>query len=88
MKWYIFVILILPIAFACASSYTLGRIYEQRFSMKKIRSAALIGLLSNKDMPRLYHTNDDTPENVDPAVMSQCLEICLQAIYDIDAKFS
>lgn len=58
------------------------------FSMKKIRSAALIGLLSNQNMPKYYHTIDDIPENVDPAVMSQCLEICLQAIYDIDAKCS
>jgi len=58
------------------------------FSMKKIRSAALIGLLSNQDMPRFYHTIDDTPENIDPSVMSECLEICLQAMYDIDAKFS
>jgi hypothetical protein len=58
------------------------------FSMKKIKSAALVGLLSNQNMPQYYHTIDDTPENVDPAVMGQCLEICLQAMYDIDAKFS
>jgi Zn-dependent M28 family amino/carboxypeptidase len=58
------------------------------FSMKKVKSAALVGLLPNQDMPRFYHTIDDTPENIDPMVISQCLEICLQALYDIDAKFS
>lgn len=58
------------------------------FSMKKIRSAALVGLLSDQSMPKYYHTIDDIPENVDSALMIQCLEICLQAIGDIDEKFS
>jgi hypothetical protein len=58
------------------------------FSMKKVKSAALLGLLPDQNMPRFYHTIDDTPENTDPAVMGKCLEICLQAMYDIDAKFS
>ena len=58
------------------------------FSMKKVKSAALIGLLPDQNMPRFYHTIDDTPENIDPSVMGECLEICLQAMYDIDAKFS
>jgi aminopeptidase YwaD len=58
------------------------------FSMKKVKSAALVGLLPDQNMPRFYHTIDDTPENIDPAVMGKCLEICLQAMYDIDTKFS
>jgi hypothetical protein len=58
------------------------------FTMKKVKSAALLGLLPDQNMPRFYHTIDDTPENIDPAVMGECLEICLQAMYDIDAKFS
>jgi hypothetical protein len=58
------------------------------FTMKKVKSAALIGLLPDQNMPRFYHTIDDTPENIDPSVMGECLEICLQAMYDIDAKFS
>jgi aminopeptidase YwaD len=58
------------------------------FSMKKVKSAALVGLLPNQNMPRFYHTLNDTPENIDPAVMGECLELCLQAMYDIDAKFS
>jgi hypothetical protein len=58
------------------------------FSMKKMKSAALVGLLPNKNMPRFYHTINDTIENIDPKVMRECLEICLEAIYDIDSKFS
>jgi len=58
------------------------------FTMKKVKSAALVGLLPDQNMPRFYHTIDDTPENIDPAVMGECLEICLQAMYDIDTKFS
>lgn len=58
------------------------------FSMKKIKSAALVGLLQDGSMPRFYHTTDDTIENIDPKLMRTCLEICLQAIYDIDSKFS
>jgi aminopeptidase YwaD len=58
------------------------------FSMKKVKSAALVGLLPDQNMPRFYHTIDDTPENIDSSVMGECLEICLQAMYDIDAKFS
>ena len=58
------------------------------FAMKKIRSAALVGLLPDQNMPRFYHTMDDTPEHVDSEVMAVCLEICLQAMYDIDAKFA
>jgi len=58
------------------------------FSMKHIKSAALVGLLSNQNMPRFYHTINDTIENIDPNVMRECLEICLEAIYDIDSKFS
>ncbi len=58
------------------------------FSMKKIKSAALIGLLKDGNMPKFYHTTSDTIENIDPTLMRQCLEICLQAIYDIDSKFS
>jgi hypothetical protein len=58
------------------------------FSMKKVKSAAMVGLLPDQNMPRFYHTTDDTPENIDPNLMSECLEICLQAMYDIDAKYS
>ena len=58
------------------------------FAIKKIRSAALVGLLPDQNMPRFYHTMDDTPEHVDSEVMAACLEICLQAMYDIDAKFA
>jgi aminopeptidase YwaD len=58
------------------------------FSMKKVKSAALIGLLPDGNMPRYYHTTNDTIENIDPKLMKECLEICLQAIYDIDSKFS
>jgi len=39
------------------------------FTMKKVKSAALIGLLPDQNMPRFYHTIDDTPENIDPSVM-------------------
>ena len=58
------------------------------FSMKKIKSAALVGLLPNGSMPGLYHSTNDTIENINPKLMRECLEICLQAIYDIDSKFS
>jgi Zn-dependent M28 family amino/carboxypeptidase len=58
------------------------------FSMKKVKSAALVGLLSDKNMPRFYHTINDTIENIDPKVMRECLEICLQSIYDIDSNYS
>jgi hypothetical protein len=58
------------------------------FSMKKLKSASLIGLLPDGNMPRFYHTINDTIENIDPKIMRECLEICLQAIYDIDSKFS
>jgi len=58
------------------------------FSLKKIKSASLTALLPNNNMPKFYHTTNDTIENIDPKVMCECLEICLQAIYDIDAKFS
>ena len=58
------------------------------FSMKKIKSAALLGLLPNGSMPELYHTTGDTIENINPKLMKDCLEICVQAIYDIDSKFS
>jgi len=58
------------------------------FSMKKLKSAALVGLLPDQNMPRFYHTRDDTLEHIDSTVMARCLEICLQAIYDIDAKFA
>jgi hypothetical protein len=58
------------------------------FSMKKIKSASLVGLLPDNNMPSFYHTINDTIENIDPKVMKDCLEICLQAIYDIDSKFS
>jgi len=58
------------------------------FTMKKVKSAALLGLLPDKNMPQFYHTIDDIPENIDPSVMGECLEICLQAMYDIDAKYS
>ncbi len=58
------------------------------FSLKKIRSAALVGLLQDQNMSPFYHTMDDTPNHVDPSVMAACLEICLQAIYDIDVKFA
>jgi len=58
------------------------------FSMKKIKSAALVGLLPDGSMPSLYHTTNDTVENINPKLMRECLEICLQAIYDIDSKFS
>jgi hypothetical protein len=58
------------------------------FTMKKVKSAALLGLLPDQNMPQFYHTIDDIPENIDPSVMGECLEICLQAMYDIDAKFS
>jgi hypothetical protein len=58
------------------------------FSMKKVKSAALVGLLPDQNMPRFYHTTNDTIEHIDPKVMRECLEICLEAIYDIDSKFS
>jgi aminopeptidase YwaD len=58
------------------------------FTMKKVKSAALLGLLPDQNMPQFYHTIDDIPENIDPSVMGECLEICLQAMYDIDAKYS
>ena len=58
------------------------------FSMKKIKSAALVGLLPNGSMPELYHTTNDTMENINSKLMKDCLEICIQAIYDIDSKFS
>jgi hypothetical protein len=58
------------------------------FSMKKVKSAALVGLLPDKNMPRFYHTINDTIENIDPKVMRECLEICLQSIYDIDSNYS
>jgi len=58
------------------------------FSMKKLKSASIVGLLPDGNMPRFYHTINDTIENIDPKLMRECLEICIQAIYDIDSKFS
>ena len=58
------------------------------FAMKKLRTASIVCFKPDGKMPSFYHTVDDKPENVDPHLLRKCLEVCLQAVYDIDSKFS
>jgi len=58
------------------------------FAMKKLKTASIVCFKPDGKMPSFYHTVDDKPENVDPHLLKKCLEVCLQAVYDIDSKFS
>ena len=58
------------------------------FAMKKLRSASIVSFKPDGKMPSFYHTVDDKLENVDPHLLRKCLEVCFQAVNDIDSKFS
>jgi len=58
------------------------------FAMKKLNSASIVCFKPDGKMPSFYHTTEDTLKHIDPQLLRQCLEITLQAVYDIDSKFS
>ena len=58
------------------------------FVKKGIKSAGIVALQPNGDMPRFYHTTNDTFDIIDPNLLRDCLKICIQTIQDIDENIS
>ena len=58
------------------------------FVKKGIKSAGIVALQPNGDMPRFYHTTNDIFDIIDPNLLRDCLKICIQTIQDIDENIS
>lgn len=56
------------------------------FAKKGIKSAGIIALQPDGSMPKFYHTTNDIIDIIDPKLLRNCLEICIQVICSIDEK--
>lgn len=63
-----------------------GRTDAWSFTEKGIQAATMIALKDGRTMPDNYHTVRDVPENMDPSLLKQALEINLEIIRLIDNK--
>ncbi len=62
-----------------------GRTDAMSFTERGLLAATMIGLEDSKKMPPDYHTIRDIPENLDPTLLKQVLEIDLEIIHLLDS---
>jgi hypothetical protein len=61
-----------------------GRTDAMSFTEKGFLGASMIGLKEGRTMPDNYHTVRDTPENMDPTLLKQALEINIEILNLLD----
>jgi len=62
-----------------------GRTDAMSFTEKGFLASTLIAIKKGQKMPDNYHTDRDTPENLDPTVMKTALQLCIGIINLIES---
>ena len=68
------------------SSLPFGATDGAAFSKKGIPVASIGGLNLKDELPRYYHTRNDTPENIEKEALGLFLEICIKYLKYIDSQ--
>ena len=59
-----------------------GAVDSEAFSLQGLRASGFTGV--SHEARRYYHTRQDTPDNMDPACLALCLNLCKEAVRIFD----